>query len=73
MVHTRALGQRHLQGLLRIVTGASLLGAVVDTVLVVGVLAQTGHVVGLAAKLGSLGVHVGDAHLLWVCVSLFKR
>lgn len=35
-----------------------------NTILVVIGLAQAGHVVGLAAKLGSLGVHVGDAHLL---------
>lgn len=64
MIHTGALGQGHLQDLLGVVIGASLLGAVVDTVLVVGVLAQTSHVVGFAAQLGGLVVHVGDTHLL---------
>lgn len=44
--------------------GASLGGAVTDTVLVVLVLAQAGHVTRVAVKLGGLGVHVLDAHLL---------
>lgn len=61
---TRALGQSHLDDLRGIVTWAGLGGAVADTILVVLGVAQAGHVVGLAAQLGSLGVHVGDAHLL---------
>lgn len=63
-MHTRALGQGHLQDLRSIVARAGLGGAVTDTVLVVLGVAQTGHVVSFASKLGSLGVHVGDAHLL---------
>lgn len=63
-VRTRARLQGHLQDLLGIVARAGLLGAVANTVLVVHGVAQAGHVVGLAAKLGSLGVHAGDAHML---------
>lgn len=63
-VRTRAVRQGHLQDMLGVVIRAGLLGAVVNTVLVVHGVAQAGHVVGLASKLGSLGIHVGDAHLL---------
>lgn len=63
-MHTRALRQGRLHDLGNIVARAGLGGAVTDTVLVVLVVAQAGHVVGLASQLGRLGVHVGDAHLL---------
>lgn len=63
-VRTRALGQGHLHDLRGIIIWAGLGGAVTDSKPVVLLVAQAGHVVGLAAKLGSLGVHVGDAHLL---------
>lgn len=67
MIHTRALGDGHSEDLLGIIAGASLLGAVTDTELVVIGLAQAGHVAGLAAKVRGLVVHVGNTHSLeWV-------
>jgi len=62
MLRTRALGNSHGEDLLGVIAGASLLGAVADTELVVIGLAKAGHITGLAAKLGGLVVHVGDTH-----------
>jgi hypothetical protein len=62
MLHTRALGDGHSENLLGIIAGASLLGAVADTELVVVGLAKAGHIARLAAELGGLVVHVGDTH-----------
>lgn len=62
--HTGALGQGHRDDLRGIVTRAGLGGAVANTVLVVHVVAQAGHVIGSAAKRSGLGIHVGDTHLL---------
>lgn len=61
---TRAGCQGYLNNGGRVVIRAGLGGAVTDTVLIVLVLAQAGHVTGLAVQLGGLGVHIADAHLL---------
>lgn len=63
-VHTRAALQSHGEDSRGIVVGASLLGAVADTVGVVLRLAEAVHVTRGTSKLGGLGVHVGNTHLL---------
>ena len=63
-MRTRAALQSHGEDSRGIVIGASLLGAVTDTVGIVLRLAQAVHVTGGTSKLGGLGIHVGNTCLL---------
>ena len=67
---TGAGGEGNLDNGVRVIVRAGLSGAVAHTVRVVRRVAQAAKVARLAAQLGSLVLHVVDAHVLFKFVSL---